>query len=88
LLIGTKVLPIWLLARLTGVGRPGQVAVGLAQIGEFSYVLAAVLFAEDLIPPELYAALLAIVALSIGVSAVAARLPVPGWTREARSASG
>jgi len=88
LLIGAKVLPIWLLARAAGAGRPAQVAVGLAQVGEFSYVLAALLFAEGLIPPELNAALLAIVALSIGISAVAARLPVPGWTRDPRSAPG
>lgn len=81
LLVVGKVLPGWLLGRLTGIRRPGQVAVGIAQVGEFSFVLGSLLFAEGLIGDDLHAALLAIVALSIGVSAVAVRLPVRGWTR-------
>jgi CPA2 family monovalent cation:H+ antiporter-2 len=81
LMVGAKTLPSWLLARAAGVGRPGQVAVGLSQIGEFSFVLASLLFGAELIDASLHAALLATVALTIAVSAVAARLPVAGWTR-------
>lgn len=81
LLVGAKTLPSLLIARVARISRPGQVAVGLSQVGEFSFVLASLLFAAGLIESELHAALLAAVALSIAVSAVAARLPVPGWTR-------
>lgn len=88
LLVLGKTLPAWLLARAAGVSRPGQVAVGLSQIGEFSFVLASLLFAAGLIEAELHAALLAAVALSIAVSAVAARLPMPGWTRGGTPAGG
>lgn len=72
----------WALARAARLGRPLQVAVGLGQVGEFSFVLASLLFAQGLIPEELNAALLGAVALSIAGSAIAARLPLPGWTRE------
>lgn len=81
LLVAGKTLPSLLIARAARISRPGQVAVGLSQVGEFSFVLASLLFAAGLIESELHAALLAAVALSIAVSAVAARLPVPGWTR-------
>jgi len=83
LLLGTKTLVVWALARAAGISRPAQVAVGLSQIGEFSFVLASVLFVSGVITVELHAALLAVVALSIGISAVAVRLSVPGWTRGA-----
>ncbi|MFN8620263.1 MAG: cation:proton antiporter [Chloroflexota bacterium] len=81
LLVAAKTLPAFLIARGAGIGRPGQVAVGLSQIGEFSFVIASVLAMAGLIDAPLHAALLAAVALSIGVSAVAVRLPVRGWTR-------
>jgi CPA2 family monovalent cation:H+ antiporter-2 len=81
LLVGGKTLPSLLIARVARISRPGQVAVGLSQVGEFSFVLASLLFAGGFIDTQLHAALLAAVALSIAVSAVAARLPVPGWTR-------
>jgi CPA2 family monovalent cation:H+ antiporter-2 len=81
LLVGAKTLPSLLIARAARISRPGQVAVGLSQVGEFSFVLASLLFAAGLIESQLHAALLAAVALSIAISAVAARLPVPGWTR-------
>lgn len=81
LLVLAKTLPAWLLARAAGLARPGQVAVGLSQLGEFSFVLGSLLFGAGLIDASLHAAMLAVVALSIAISAVAARLPVPGWTR-------
>jgi monovalent cation:H+ antiporter-2, CPA2 family len=43
LLVVAKVLPIYLLARFARLpGRPLQIAVGLGQIGEFSFVLATI----------------------------------------------
>jgi CPA2 family monovalent cation:H+ antiporter-2 len=63
------------LLRLPGV-RPRQLAVGLGQVGEFSFVLGSVGMARGAIPPELYTALLAAVVLTIALSTVAVRLPV------------
>jgi CPA2 family monovalent cation:H+ antiporter-2 len=60
-------------ANLRGV-RPWQLAVGLAQVGEFSFVLASIGFTKHAIPTELYTALLVVVAVSIAISAVAVRL--------------
>lgn len=73
----------WLLARLARLAvRPLQLAVGLGQIGEFSFVLASAAVAADAIDQVLYVAIIASVALSIGVSSVAVRL-VPRFTGEA-----
>jgi CPA2 family monovalent cation:H+ antiporter-2 len=83
LMLGGKTLVAYVLARAARLPRPSQIAVGLSQVGEFSFVLAALLLSAGRIPDELHAALLAVVALSIGISAVAARLPVPGWRPEA-----
>src|SRR5205823_14812634 len=56
LLLLTKVLPVYLLARLTRLpGRPLQLAVGLGQIGEFSFVLATIGLARHVVPDDLYA---------------------------------
>ena len=81
LLLLTKVLPVYLLARLTGLpGRPLQLAVGLGQIGEFSFVLATIGLARHVIPDDLYAAILASVVVTIAASTVLVRLrgPEPG----------
>jgi CPA2 family monovalent cation:H+ antiporter-2 len=59
-------------ARLTV--RPAQLAVGLGQIGEFSFVLGSAAVAADAITHDIYVALVAAVALSIAVSAVVVRL--------------
>jgi CPA2 family monovalent cation:H+ antiporter-2 len=79
LLVLGKVFVAYGLARVAGVARPGQVAIGLAQVGEFSFVLASLLFASAAIPAELHAALLAVVAVSIAASTIAVRLPVASW---------
>ncbi len=55
--------------------RPLQLAVGLGQMGEFSFVLATFLVAADAINGAIYAALVASVAISIGLSAVLVRVP-------------
>jgi CPA2 family monovalent cation:H+ antiporter-2 len=81
LLLVAKVGVAWLLGHLIGLGRPGQVAIGLGQLGEFSFVLVSLLFAAEQITPELNAALLASVVLSIALSAVLVRAPVPSWRR-------
>lgn len=74
-LLGGKVLVAYLLARVTGLAaRPLQVAVGLAQVGEFSFVLASVGLAAGAIDRPLYVAMLTAVAASIAVSTVAVRL--------------
>ena len=60
------------LARLPA--HHGQLAVGLGQIGEFGFVLATVAVARGVLPAEIYAALLAAVALSIAASSIAVRV--------------
>ena len=62
------------LLRLSGV-RPGQLAIGLGQVGEFSFVLGSIGVARHVIPAELYTALLAAVVLTIALSTVLVRLP-------------
>jgi len=81
LLVFGKMAVIYVLARVLRLdAHPGQLAVGLGQIGEFSFVLASVGLAAGVIDPILYTAILAGVALSIAVSTVAVRYvtrPVP-----------
>jgi CPA2 family monovalent cation:H+ antiporter-2 len=72
---------IYLYARIGGIERPSQIATGLSQLGEFSFVLVSLLFAAGDVSAELYAGLLASITVTIGVSAVAVRLPVKGWVR-------
>lgn len=68
----------YLLARLTRLAaRPLQLAVGLGQIGEFSFVLVSVGLAAGAIERPLYAAMLAAAAVTVATSTVAVRL-VPG----------
>jgi CPA2 family monovalent cation:H+ antiporter-2 len=61
--------------------RNWQLAVGLGQIGEFSFVLAAVGLSTHVISSQLYTALLTTVAVSIAVSAVAVRIRPTSMTR-------
>jgi CPA2 family monovalent cation:H+ antiporter-2 len=75
LILGTKIAVAYALARLVKVAaRPGQLAIGLGQIGEFSFVLGSALMASGALEAEVYAALLAAVAISIALSSVAVRL--------------
>lgn len=63
------------LARVAGIGtRPLQLAVGLGQMGEFSFVLGSALVARGAIGGDVYVALIAAVAVSIAASTVAVRL--------------
>jgi CPA2 family monovalent cation:H+ antiporter-2 len=52
-----------------------QVSAGLAEIGEFSFVLAGVALAERLVPDEAYTAILACVVLTIAASTMLVRWP-------------
>ena len=75
LVIFFKVLVISLLARASRLpAHAAQLGVGLGQIGEFGFVLATVAVARGVLPSELYAALLAAVAVSIAGSSIVARL--------------
>ena len=70
---------IYVLARGLGLsGNPAQLAVGLGQVGEFSFVLASVGRAAGAIDTTLYAAILAAVVLTIAGSTVLVRLVRPG----------
>jgi CPA2 family monovalent cation:H+ antiporter-2 len=91
LILVTKVAVAWVLARLVKLNAHRlQLAVGLGQIGEFSFVLASALVAAGTLGAEVYAALLMAVALSIAVSSVAVRLAgrgkAPAGQRRAGSA--
>jgi monovalent cation:H+ antiporter-2, CPA2 family len=79
LLIGAKILPTYVLARVGRLpGRPRQIALGLGQIGEFSFVLATIGVSRQVIPSELYAAILFAVVITIAASTLLVR---PGYSR-------
>jgi CPA2 family monovalent cation:H+ antiporter-2 len=74
LVIFGKILVISLLAKASRLpANAAQLGVGLGQIGEFGFVLATVAVARGVLPAELYAALLASVALSIAGSSIVVR---------------
>ena len=52
-----------------------QVSAGLAQVGEFSFVLAGLALAEHLVPIETYTGILAAVVLTIAASTILVRWP-------------
>jgi CPA2 family monovalent cation:H+ antiporter-2 len=75
LIVVAKVVVAFLLARVARLrARPLQLAIGLGQVGEFSFVLASVGLAGGVVPSELYAAVLASVAITIVASTVLVRL--------------
>jgi CPA2 family monovalent cation:H+ antiporter-2 len=82
LIVAAKVAVAYVLARLARLpARPVQLAVGLGQIGEFSFVLGSAAAAAGAITHERYVALVAAVAISIAVSTVVVRLVAPGTAR-------
>ncbi len=87
LVVVAKVGAAYVLARLGRVAaRPAQLAVGLGQIGEFSFVLAAAMVAANEITDQLFVAIVASVATTIAFSTVLVRLPFaapPGGPDEA-----
>jgi predicted Kef-type K+ transport protein len=56
--------------------RPTQLGVGVSQIGEFSFVLGSLAFAQELITRSQFTGLLAAVVLSITASTILIRRPV------------
>ena len=75
LIVGAKVAVAYGLARVARLqARPIQLAIGLGQVGEFSFVLGSAAVAAGAIAHETYVALIAAVALSIALSTVAVRL--------------
>jgi CPA2 family monovalent cation:H+ antiporter-2 len=75
LIVVAKVAVAYGLARVARLpARPVQLAVGLGQIGEFSFVLGSAAVAAQAITHDVYVALVAAVAVSIAVSTVLARL--------------
>jgi CPA2 family monovalent cation:H+ antiporter-2 len=88
LVLIAKVGVSYVLARIAKVAaRPFQLAVGLGQVGEFSFVLASLGLATGEFDRPLYSAMLAAVALSIAVSSVAVRLVAPSKAPEVATAS-
>ena len=77
LLVG-KVLVTAGVAAWARTSRPLQLAVGMGQVGELSFVLASLLVGAELLDGEVYAAMLAAVVVSIAASTVAVRVK---WTR-------
>ena len=74
LIVVAKVVVAWGLARASRLSvRPIQLAVGLGQVGEFSFVLGSAAIAAGAIGDEVYVALVGAVALSIAVSTVVVR---------------
>jgi monovalent cation:H+ antiporter-2, CPA2 family len=71
-----KLIPVLLLGRLARIPdvRPWQLAIGLGQIGEFSFVLASIVLGRALIPPALYNAVLAAVVVTIAISTTVVKL--------------
>ena len=69
-----KVAVIAILAHASRLpANAAQLGVGLGQIGEFGFVLATVAVARGVLPVEVYAALLAAVAISIAASSILVR---------------
>jgi len=70
-----KVAVIYLFASVAGMeARPRQLAIGLGQIGEFSFVLASVAAAQGTIDRQVYVALLGAVVVTILGSTILVRL--------------
>ena len=75
LVVLAKMVPIYLLTRFGRLpGRPRQVAIGLGQMGEFSFVLATIGVTRNVIPSNLYAAILAAVVVTIAASTLLVRV--------------
>ena len=75
LMVVAKVGVAWLLARIARLhARPGQLAIGLGQLGEFGYVLAGIGLAAGAVDLGAFTAVLAAIVITIAASAVLVRL--------------
>jgi monovalent cation:H+ antiporter-2, CPA2 family len=74
LVVVAKVAVAWALARVARLrARPGQLAVGLGQMGEFGYVLGGIGLASGALTGTEFTAVLGAIVVSIGASAVLVR---------------
>jgi K+:H+ antiporter len=79
LVVVAKGLVVWVLARLARLdARSLQLATGLSQVGEFSYVLAALALGAGFISPEVNAGLVTAVVVSIAASSILVRVVYRG----------
>jgi CPA2 family monovalent cation:H+ antiporter-2 len=77
LMIFLKTLPTMALAKIAKMNvRPTQLGVGVSQIGEFSFVLGSLAFAQELITRAQFTGLLVAVVLSITASTILIRRPI------------
>jgi monovalent cation:H+ antiporter-2, CPA2 family len=77
LMILLKTLPTMALAKFAKMNvRPTQLGVGVSQIGEFSFVLGSLAFAQDVITRSQFTGLLIAVVLSITASTILIRRPI------------
>jgi CPA2 family monovalent cation:H+ antiporter-2 len=77
LMILLKTLPTMALAKIAKMNvRPTQLGVGVSQIGEFSFVLGSLAFAEGVITRSQFTGLLVAVVLSITASTILIRRPI------------
>ena len=82
LVVLAKVVVVWAIARLAGLrARPAQLAIGLGQMGEFSFVLAAAAATAGAISQDLYVAMIAAVAVTVAASTVLVRAAGPSGAR-------
>ncbi|MCU0506364.1 MAG: cation:proton antiporter [Chloroflexi bacterium] len=82
LVVLAKVVVVWAIARLAGLrARPAQLAIGLGQMGEFSFVLAAAAATAGAISQDLYVAIIAAVAVTVAASTVLVRAAGPSGAR-------
>ena len=73
-----KVLVVGLMARFGRLGaRTVQLAIGLGQVGEFSYVLGAIALSARLITPQVSSGLVGAVVVSIAASSILVRIAHP-----------
>lgn len=77
LVVVAKVGVSYVLARVGKLPRPLQLAVGLGQVGEFSFVIVSAGVVAGVVQPEWFAAVLGSVVLTIAGSAVFARVVGP-----------
>lgn len=77
LMIFLKTFPTMVLAKISKLNvRPTQLGVGVSQIGEFSFVLGSLAFAQELITRSQFTGQLVAVVLSITASTILIRRPV------------
>jgi len=74
-LVALRSLLVWGLAAAMRIpGRPAQIAVGLGQVGEFSFIVAALGLAAGVVDSAQFSAVLATATITIVLSTVGARL--------------